>query len=119
MRWFAVFFRFFVFRFFDVLSSCNKKLLRTPDEILNTPPDKAYVFADGLAHPIYADRKPYYDQRWMAGRYHPTPYPPPLDRVRVKLRFGHGTLPVVRERVPSRFSHFPQYRDGFWSHVKG
>lgn len=95
------------------------RLLRTPDEVLNTPPDKAYVFVDGLAHPVFADRKPYYDQRWMAGRFHPNPYHPPLDRVRVKLRFGQAMLPVVRERVPARFAHFPQYRDGYWSHVKG
>ncbi|MEM6277800.1 MAG: type IV secretory system conjugative DNA transfer family protein, partial [Pseudomonadota bacterium] len=48
--------------------SKQHRLLRTPDEVLNTPGDRAYVFVDGLGKPIYADRKPYSDQRFMAGR---------------------------------------------------
>lgn len=91
--------------------------LRTPEEVLNTPGDKQYIFSDGLECPIYADRRPYYDESFMAGRFHPNPYHPPLDRVRVKSRWRHEWRPVIREPVPARFSHLPQYRDGYWSRI--
>ncbi|MEM8985437.1 MAG: type IV secretory system conjugative DNA transfer family protein [Pseudomonadota bacterium] len=95
----------------------QQRLLRTPDEILNMPHDKMIMFVDGLEHPIYADRTPYYEQNWMAGRFHPNPYHPPLDAVRVKTRFGYGWRRVVKEPVPQRFAHYPQYKDGIWSRV--
>lgn len=96
----------------------QQRLLRTPEEILNTPDDKAYIFTDALQKPIYANRKPYYEQRFMAGRYHPNPYHPPIDRVRVKTVIGHSWNDVIREPVPSRYSHYPQYKDGYWSYIK-
>ncbi|MEO1405125.1 MAG: type IV secretory system conjugative DNA transfer family protein [Pseudomonadota bacterium] len=98
--------------------SKQHRLLRTPDEVLNTPGDKAYVFVDGLGKPIYADRKPYYDQRFMAGRFFPNPYHPPEDRVRAKSRFGYATLRVAEEPVPTAFAHYPQYADGTWKTLK-
>jgi type IV secretion system protein VirD4 len=52
----------------------QQRFLRTPDEILNTPSDKQYIFTDSLPKPLYADRKPYYEQDFMSGRYHPNPY---------------------------------------------
>ncbi|SDF61725.1 type IV secretory system conjugative DNA transfer family protein [Thalassobaculum litoreum] len=102
----------------EALPAKRARSLMTPDEILNMPGDKQILFADGLAHPIYADRRPYYEQRFMAGRYHPNPYHPPADRVRVKTLFGHGWKKVVREPVPDEFAHYPQYRDGTWSKVR-
>ncbi|MDH5721907.1 MAG: type IV secretory system conjugative DNA transfer family protein [Alphaproteobacteria bacterium] len=48
--------------------------LRNPDEVLNTPADKQYIFADGLPGVLYGDRKPYYQQRFMKGRYSDNPY---------------------------------------------
>ena len=99
--------------------SQQHRLLRTPDEILNTPSDKAYIFADGLPHPIYADRKAYWEQRFMAGRFLPNPYHSPLDRVRVKTRFGHAWRSVIRAPVPPELAHLPQYDDGYWSYVEG
>ena len=93
-------------------------MLRTPSEILNMPPDKQFIFCDGLQNPIYADRKPYYDQAFMAGRYHPNPYHPPLDKVRVKTLFGAAWKRVIREPVPQAFAHYPQYRDGVWSRIE-
>jgi len=92
--------------------------LMTPDEILHMPDNKQILFVDGVGHPVLADRKPYYEQRFMAGRYHPNPYHPPADKVRVKTRFGHAWRDVIREPVPRAYAHFPQYRDGTWSKVK-
>ena len=93
------------------------RLLRTPDEVLNMPPGKQFIFCDGLAHPIYADRKPYYEQRFMAGRFHPNPYHPPLNAVRVKGWLGHRWRRVITESVPQAFAHYPQYANGTWSRI--
>lgn len=96
-----------------------KRRLRAPDEVMRTPDDKAYVFVDGLTYPIYADRRPYYLQRSMAGRFHPNPYVPdqPLDKVRVKTRLGYGWRKVIKEAVPPKFADYPQYSDGTWSRI--
>lgn len=93
------------------------RLLRTPDEVLNTPDNRAYIFADNLSRPIYAERRAYFEQRFMAGRYYPNPYHPPADRVRVKLRIGHGWRTIIREPVPQAFAHYPQYADGTWARL--
>lgn len=98
--------------------SQQQRFLRTPDEILNMPSDEQFIFADGLNHPILAKRKPYYEQRLMAGRFHPNPYHPPLDRVRVKGLIGSKWLKVTKERAPSQYARFPQYADGMWSRVE-
>jgi type IV secretion system protein VirD4 len=79
------------------LQSKQMRMLRTEAEILSMPSDKQIIHADGLPHPIEADRKPYYEQRFMAGRFYPNPYYPPLDKVRVKTRFGHTWLRVIHE----------------------
>lgn len=91
--------------------------VRTPSEILGMPDDKMVVFADGLAHPIWADRKAYYDQPAMAGRYHPNPYHPPETHVQVMTRRGPDWRPVIQERVPEAFAHYPQYSHGQWSRI--
>ena len=91
--------------------------LRTPDEILNTPSDKQYIFTDDLPHPLYADRKAYFEQGFMARRYHPNPYHPPQGKVRVKTWMGRRWRQVVTEPVPSRFAHYPQYATGTWSRI--
>ncbi len=77
--------------------------------------DAAYIFADSLQHPIYAQRKAYYEQKFMAGRFHPNPYHPPADRERVKTGIGHRWHKVKEEAVPRAFSTFPQYASGRWS----
>lgn len=99
------------------LPSKRQRLLRTPDEVLNTPPNKMYLFSDELLHPVYADRRAYIDQAFMAGRYHPNPYHPPVDRVRVKTWLGHAWRRVITEPVPLRFAHYPQYSNGYWSRI--
>jgi type IV secretion system protein VirD4 len=95
----------------------QQRLLRTPDEVLRTPKDKQLIFMDDLPYPLYADRRAYFEQDFMAGRYHPNPYHPPVERVRVKTRKGHEWLRVLREPVPPQYADYPQYRDGMWSRI--
>ncbi|NQW11395.1 MAG: type IV secretory system conjugative DNA transfer family protein [Alphaproteobacteria bacterium] len=91
--------------------------LLSPDQILNMPPDRQVIFTDGLPHPVYAERRAYYDQAFMAGRYHPNPYHPPADRVRIRTRGGYAWRRVIVAPVPREFAHFPQYAGGFWSRI--
>ena len=95
----------------------QQRLLRTPDEVLRTPKDKQYIFLDDLPFPLYADRKAYFEQEFMAGRYHPNPHHPTGDKVCVKTRKGHEWLRVLHEPVPPQFADYPQYRDGMWSRI--
>ena len=97
----------------------KERALRTPDEIINTPADKQFIFTDDLPKPLYADRRAYFEQRFMDGRFHPSPYHPPRDRVRVKTFWGHAWRTVIVEPVPKRFAHYPQYQDGYWSRIGG
>jgi len=99
--------------------SQQQRWLRTMDEVIGTPSDRQFIFADGLSHPIYAERAPYWEQRFMAGRFHPNPFHPPHDRVRIKTMFGHDRRRIVTERVPAHLAHLPQYADGYWSYVEG
>lgn len=94
------------------------RLLRTPDEVMSTPDDKAFLYLDGLQHPVYADRTPYWTQKFMAGRFHPNPYHPPLDTVSVMTTWGMRTRRIVREPVLRQFAHYPQYANGIWSRVE-
>lgn len=92
--------------------------LLTPDEALGLPSDKQIIFADGLRHPILADRIPYYQLPFMAGRYHPNPYFPTGDFVQVMTPRGEEQWrPVITEPVPPQFAHYPQYADGTWSRI--
>lgn len=92
--------------------------LRTMDEIMNMPNDRAYFFHEDVPFPIELERRPYWFSRDLAGLYHPNPYHPPMDRMNVQTRWGQRMRPVIVEPVPARFAHLPQYRNGIWSHVK-
>ena len=93
--------------------------LRKSDEILRLPADHQFIQCDGLSGPIYAQRIPYWQQGWMAGRYHPNPYHPPCDSVLITFLDGEQSCPVVSEPVPAQYNHLPQYRDGNWSYISG
>ncbi|MFC3229150.1 type IV secretory system conjugative DNA transfer family protein [Marinibaculum pumilum] len=93
------------------------RALRNPDELLGMPGDRQIIFADGLEHPLYAERRAYFDQPFMAGRYHPSPFHPPADKVRVRTRGGYAWRRVIVEPVPRRFAHYPQYVGGTWSRI--
>lgn len=102
----------------EVRKTKQHRLLRTPDEVLNTPSNRSYTFADILEHAIYGLRKAYFEQKFMAGRYFSNPYYPPLDSVRVKTTLGHARRSIISEPVPERFAHYPQYQDGYWRRVE-
>ncbi|MEM8625372.1 MAG: type IV secretory system conjugative DNA transfer family protein [Pseudomonadota bacterium] len=96
----------------------QQRALRTPDEVLNLGGDEQLIFADGLPGPVLAQRKPYWTQRCMAGRYLPNPYHPPADSVEIMTRWGRRRRRVVTARVPPEYADYPQYRDGLWSYVE-
>lgn len=97
-----------------------RRPLCTPAEILRMGRDEMLIFADHLPGAIAATRRPYWEQHWMAGRYHPNPFHPPLDRVSVTDHRGRmRTRPVITEPVPDRYAHLPQYRHGLWSYIEG
>lgn len=93
--------------------------LRTADEVMRTDKDGMFLLCDDLPGPLYAQRAPYWQQRWMAGRYHPNPYHPPLDSVSVATRWGPRKRRIITEAVPNEYAHLPQYAGGLWSYVEG
>ncbi len=96
------------------------RLLRTPAEVMNTPESRQYLFISGLdVPPLYAEKYPYWTQRDMAGAFLANPYHPPVDRVTIATRLGKRTRRVITERVPDSLAHWPQYKNGLWSYVKG
>lgn len=97
--------------------SLQSRDLMMPSEVLGLAGDKMLLFVDGVANVILADRRPYWRVPWMAGRFHPNPYHPPLDRVQVKTFWGMRRRWVVEEPVPSEFAHYPQYASGLWSRI--
>jgi type IV secretion system protein VirD4 len=100
--------------------SAIKRPLRTPDEVLNTPSDRQYIFSDHIPKVIYCERKPYYEQSWMAGRYHPNPYHPPAYKVRIKnKRFGHSWRRVLEKDPPKHLRHLRQYQTRPLSYIEG
>lgn len=99
------------------LPTLKQRPLQDESEILGMATGKQIIFADGLSHPIHADRRAYFDQPFMAGRYHPNPYHPPADRVRVMTARGVAWARVIVEPVPRAFAHYPQYADGTWSRI--
>ena len=95
----------------------QRRKLRNPDEVMRMRGDRMFLFIDGLSGPVYAERKAYWTRAFMAGRYHPNPYHPPTDRVRVQTRWGQRWRPVIVEPVPDEFADYPQYRSGLWSRI--
>lgn len=87
-------------------------MVRTADEIIQTQPSLGYAFVDRLSHPLEIGRRPYFGKAWMAGRFFPSPYSPPLDRVKVKSGWWSKTQYVREKPVPADLSHYPQYADG-------
>ncbi|MEL6646283.1 MAG: type IV secretory system conjugative DNA transfer family protein [Pseudomonadota bacterium] len=97
--------------------SVVQRPLAMPEEIINMSNDAAIFLHEDVSYPIMLQRRPYWTQRNLAGRFLPNPYHPPLDRVSVMTRWGMRTRKVVTEPVPARFAHYPQYRDGTWTRV--
>lgn len=97
-----------------------RRPLRTPDEILNTPAQGQYIFCDQIKKVIYCERRPYYEQHWMAGKFHPNPFYGPSDKVRIKNRWvGHSWRKVLTMDPPPRLRHLRQYRNRPVSYIEG
>lgn len=99
--------------------SQQQRALRTPSEVLSTPGDRQYLWVDGLEHPIYAERAPYYAQRALAGAFLPSPFYPPTNRIRVHTWRGIVWRRVITEPADPRFASLPQYAHGLWSYIEG
>jgi type IV secretion system protein VirD4 len=94
--------------------------LMTPSEILAMPEDRAIVFVSGKnLKPLYLEKRPYYEQRDMAGLYLPNPYHPPVDKVLLKTFWGNRWHKIITGPVPKRFAHLSQHSNGSWRFVKG
>ncbi|CAN0116910.1 unnamed protein product, partial [Chrysoparadoxa australica] len=98
--------------------SKQQRQLMMPEEVMNMGSDTAIFLHEDVKYPISLERRPYWTQRNLAGRFLPNPYHPPLDRVRVMTRWGMRKRHVITEPVPARFAQYPQYRNGMWSRVK-
>lgn len=72
----------------SAMTTKQHRLLRTPDEVLNTPANKQFIFVDGLSKPIYADRRAYFEQAFMRGRYQPNPYHPAASQSHGRTGWG-------------------------------
>ncbi len=96
--------------------SKQHRSLQLPEEVMNMPSNRAYYFNEDVPHPILLERRPYWDQVGLT--FHPNPYHPPLDRVRVQTRWGKRTRKIVTKPVEPEFVHYPQYRDGMRSRVE-
>lgn len=96
----------------------QERALRTPDELVYMPANRMVVVADGLPGAIYAERRPYWEQPWMAGRFMPNPYHPPQDKVLVQTPRGPAFRPIRAQPVEPAFIDYPQYQSG-WMHVVG
>lgn len=101
----------------DHLSKQHRMTL-TQDEVMRMARDKFVAFADGLSGFIDGERRRCLEQEWMAGRYQANPHHPPLDKVLVQTRRGPRWRPIIAQKVPDRYSHYPQYAGGTWSIVK-
>ncbi|MEM7667966.1 MAG: type IV secretory system conjugative DNA transfer family protein [Pseudomonadota bacterium] len=95
----------------------QRRLLRTPEEVIATPQDRLYIFADGLSGAIYGERAPYWTRRSMAYRFFPNPYHPPLDHVVIQTRWGARKRPVLARKVPTELEGYPQYADGVLRYI--
>ncbi len=101
------------------IRSKQKREVRTPDEILNMPPDRMFVFMDGVGAPIYGHRYPYYEMEFMCGRFLGSPYYS-MDSVQIMTKRGPQSRRIITEPVPTQLSQFPQYQQsGQWSYVEG
>ena len=107
-------------RYEETHQSLMARDLITPSEILSMPRDRQLIFCDQVSGPMLVERRAYFEDRKMAGLFHPNPWHPPQDQVRVPTRFGMQWRRVIEEPVPARYAHLRQYQNtGRWSYVEG
>ncbi|QIG79437.1 type IV secretory system conjugative DNA transfer family protein [Stakelama tenebrarum] len=100
--------------------SMMQRALMTPDEILAMPEDRMIEFISGLdLPPIYATKRPHFEQRDLNGKWLPNPFHPPADRVKLPGLIGSKWVRVMAKDVPAHLAHFPQHQSGRLHHVDG
>lgn len=93
-----------------------KRALMTPDEVMQT--DYMIVFTSETGcRPILAKKVPYYLMPELAGRYMPSPYRKPFDRIKIKTRWLNTTKKIVVHAVPpdSELAEMPQFQSGYYT----
>lgn len=95
--------------------------LRSVDEVMGEPNDRAFVFMPGvLSKPFYARIPKYWQRRDLAGRYLGDPFHAKPGTVEIATWRGQQHRKVITEPCPAHLRDWPQYRDsGMWSYVKG
>ena len=97
----------------------QSRLVMTPDEVLNMPPNAMVAFASGKVEGLIRGQWiNYFDRRETAGKYLPNPYHD-AERVRIRGHFGSKMVPMIEERVPEKLAHLPQYQGGTWRYIQG
>lgn len=97
--------------------SLQRRRLLHADEVMRMASGDMIIMTDGLEGPIYAHHTTYFEDPNYAGLYLPNPYHPPIDKVQIATRFGQKWCPVVTQKVPERYKHYPQYAGGMWSYI--
>lgn len=97
------------------------RLVRTPDEVINEPQGRAFVFMPGvLEKPFHAVVPRYWHRRDLAGRYLGDPFHSPPGRVEIATFRGQAMRRIITEAAPAKYADWPQYRrSGQWSYVEG
>lgn len=88
-----------------------------PGQVINKLKNKMIIIASDLDNACLLDRKKYYEAPEMNGYYHPNPYYPPTDSLKLPGKFFRRR--IIREKVPRRFANLPQHADGYWSYIEG
>jgi len=91
-------------------SKATRNLLNA-DEITRIPQGRGIILGAGLSQPLAAEFRPYFNERVLGGRFLPSPFFPPHDRIKVKSLFGHKWRPVRRGAPPRGMEDFPQFQN--------
>ncbi|MDX1580644.1 MAG: type IV secretory system conjugative DNA transfer family protein [Alphaproteobacteria bacterium] len=97
------------------------RALMTPSEVMALPEDQQLLFISGVNCPqILADRRAYFRQPALAGRYLANPYHEE-GFVQIATRRGTRRARIITEACPREIAHFPQYAagPGTWQYVEG
>lgn len=102
----------------------QQRKLISADEIMNVlGEDEQLLFVSGLnLPPIRAQKYPFFSRaarKQMAGKYMDSPYHNPKGKVRVHRWYGARWHKIIRERVPSAYREFPQYKKREWEYLDG
>lgn len=111
------------YQYYDKAAQTKSKQGRNliaSSEVLTLREDKLIAFVSGKnLNPMVLDKRPYYMEYSMAGKFQPNPYHPPYDKIRVKTTFGMRWKKIITEPIPEALKKYPQYSSGQWQYVEG